>query len=403
MARLHLFNPESDLQLANGSPHFTAPKAATDLARAGAVLPVWYGNAGDVFLGAVNRHWYETMADVFGLNVLPFHGDINIYAPTPWGWSSATLNYFKNIGYDPAYLPSPDTVDVWRTLSSRATSAELLTQIMEYADDLINGDVEKYAPRIATTVLEAMDHIERMGRAMLKLPWSNAGRGQQDTDRTTPNELIRRVSGMISRQGSIEISPYYVGHLDFAMLFDDCRFEGYSLFNTDTHGGWIGNVLIDDAEIERRIIEVVGRDIDFGALRATTQTVLRNAAERFNYHGPAGIDFLVADSKDNTRLIVPVEINWRRTMGHVARTFYHRYMMPESTGLLTTPLATATAADTQIDLKSVINARPDAAGRLIVDGRLGAGSLDLVPPGGAFRFRVTTTLPGHTSKTDFPR
>lgn len=378
MARLHLFNPQSDLQLANGSPNFTAPKAATDFAVAAAVLPVWYGDTGDVFAGAVNRRWLETMINAFGINIVPFHGDANDYAATPWGWSPTVRRAFLAMGYVPECLPDVDEIERWRQLSSRVTSARAIAEIMHAVPDLVGGDPERYAPRVATTAPAAMIAIAESGRAMLKLPWSNAGRGQQDTDRTTPDELVRRVSGMISRQGAIEIAPYYTKRLDFAMLFDENRFVGYSLFDTDTHGGWTGNILVNDDEIERRIATAAERDIDFETLRRVVREVVTCHAAQNGYKGPVGIDFVVADGLDGPTLVPPVEINWRRTMGHVSHTFYVRYMSPETVGILSTPLA----AD--------VPAVPfDAA--VVDNGRLAAGDIDLVPPGGAFRVRVHTT------------
>lgn len=375
MARLHLFNPQSDLQLANGSPNFTAPKAATDFAVAAAVLPMWYGSAGDVFAGAVNRRWLETMMKTFGINIVPFHGDANDYTATPWGWSPAVRRAFLAMGYAPECLPDADQVERWRQLSSRVTSARAIAEIMHAVPDIVANAPARYAPRIATTASAAMIAIADLGRAMLKLPWSNAGRGQQDTDRTTPDELVRRVSGMISRQGAIEIAPYYTKRLDFAMLFEPGRFVGYSLFDTDTHGGWTGNILVDDDEIERRIVAVAERDIDFETLRRVARDVVTHYAVENNYTGPVGIDFMVAAGPDDVIVVPPVEINWRRTMGHVSHTFYARYIAPGTVGVLSTPLA----AD--------VPAVPFDAS--VIDGeRIVEGDIDLVPSGGLFRVRV---------------
>ena len=68
MPGLHLFFPENDLALAQDNASYTAPPAAVKLRRAGATLPLWYGDAGDyVIADGVNARWYNDVAGRFGL------------------------------------------------------------------------------------------------------------------------------------------------------------------------------------------------------------------------------------------------------------------------------------------------------------------------------------------------
>lgn len=370
MSVIHLFNPQNDLALANGSPNFTAPKAAVDLACAGACLPMWYGQPGDCFFGAVNDRWFTNVSQTFSLAVEPTIRPRAGYGIEPWGWSAATRCLLENMGVSSAILPDKSTIEAWREFSSRVASAPVLSSLMAEVPSLVDGRPDAFAPRIATDVDEAMDIISTFGgRAMLKLPWSNAGRGQQDTARTTPDELLRRVGGMIARQGAIEISPYYDGILDFAMLFDVNGFVGYSLFTTDTHGGWLENRLLSDTDIEELIMAKAATEVDFEVLRSVLSRLVAESARKVCYAGPSGVDFMVAKAPDGSIVIPPVEINRRRTMGHVAHTLKQNILAPGVEGSFAiTPRGQAGYAD---------NYRTSGM-------RLVEGILNLVPPGGAF-------------------
>ena len=72
--KLHLFNPENDLALAANLDHYTPPKAAVDLRRSGALLPMWYADAGDrVLCHGVNARWFDTVRTAFGIDVDVFN------------------------------------------------------------------------------------------------------------------------------------------------------------------------------------------------------------------------------------------------------------------------------------------------------------------------------------------
>ena len=372
-----LFNPQNDLALANGSPTFTPPKSALDLAVSGACLPMWYGERGDYFIGAVNALWYDSICNAFGIETTPtMRVPDNVY-PSPWGWSPATLRYLKEFGFDEKVLPSVEQVADWRTMSSRATSVPLISDIIEKSVNFISGDKPLFKPRIAHSVEEALCYIDEIGVAMLKLPWSNSGRGQQVSDRTTPEELLRRITGMLNRQGAIEITPLYNKTLDFAMLWDKGVFIGYSLFTTDSHGGWIQNILMSDDEIEKLINETVGRHINFKENINIFTAILKEFSSKFNYTSPIGVDFLISQNDDGCN-IVPIEINWRRTMGHVSHKLANQYIFPGNKNFFRI-LPSST-------LKAPFHHVTDC---IIENQRLISGELDITPPGGAFRFLLT--------------
>lgn len=375
MARIiYIFNPQNDLCLANGSRNFTPPASSLLLARAGACLPMWYGEPGSAFWGAVNDEWYSDICSAFDIDVTPTRVPECEYIK-PWGWSLSLRNNLINLGFKAHVLPSENDIEHWRELSSRVAGTELTRHIISF----LPANPRLISPMIFTDCAEALEYISRVGVAMLKLPWSNSGRGQQVSDRTTALELHRRVEGMINRQGAIEISPFYNKVLDFAMLWEDGKFSGYSLFETDTHGGWTHNILLTDNEIENVIRDVLGFDFDFNTFEAQIRAKLRLIAERYDYSGPVGIDFIVAEGTDG-RFIVPVEVNWRYTMGYVAHCLSEHYIAEGSKG--TFKIIKSSATDEKFF---------KTAACIIQNHRIVKGKLDLVPPCGDFRFILEVT------------
>lgn len=378
--RVHLFNPQNDLALASGSPTFTAPASARNLARSGAALPMWYARPGDAFIGAVNAQWYDSITSTFGIEVVPFmprpENDSCQVFIEPWGWSPAIRRQLLDMGFCNDILPSAAIIEGWRELSSRITSAEIISHLIATHTSMVSYRTERCKPFIACTLEDALRHIHNIGVAMIKLPWSSSGRGQQVSDRTTPDELVRRLSGMIRRQGAVEITPFYDKLLDFAMLWENGKFVGYSLFITDTHGGWTHNLLLTDREIERRIICNLDACIDLQAVRNTLSKLLYVYSRQYNYTGPIGVDFIVTRQGN----LIPVEINWRHTMGHVAHNLRERFLHPDTSGTFRIESSTAVT----IPFQTIGNC-------IIKDRTLAHGLLDLVPPGGDFRFLLETT------------
>ena len=115
------------------------------------------------------------------------------------------------------------------------------------------------------------------------------------------------IRNVIKQQGSVMVEPYYNKVKDFGMEFERLAnglvcYQGLSLFHTK-NGAYIGYLpleLLDN--IKQRIIDNVQLD---------------------DYQGPFGIDMMIVNSQLSTvnsqLLLHPcVELNLRRTMGHVA-------------------------------------------------------------------------------------
>lgn len=98
--KLYLFNPDSDLALANNEANYIAPASARRMAQDMALLPIWYAAPGSAVLApsAYNADFLKRMRELFGVQVrlatepeLPDYAEARI---VPWGWNPAIRRFF---------------------------------------------------------------------------------------------------------------------------------------------------------------------------------------------------------------------------------------------------------------------------------------------------------------------
>ncbi len=328
MPTLHLFNPENDLALAANEPNYTPPAAALRLRKSGALLPMWWANEGDAILVEDSSLAAEALRlrSEFGL-----HGHIVTeapagFTPSPWGWSIYTRRLFSRAGIPENRLPDDNYIRTVRTLSHRRTTIHVHHLL---------GTPDHLVPIEAGSLEDAIDAIDRFGRAVIKLPWSSSGRGilySADIPRDTLADYIR---GIIKRQGSAMIEPYYDRMRDFAALFYSDKttasiaFRGLSLFATDRRGFYTGNLIMTQPDISHAI------GIDLTDTIASLSQALGDVIAP-HYNGWLGVDMLSHRSPDGSVQIAPcIEINLRRTMGIAALHISHTLAKPGQSRILT--------------------------------------------------------------------
>lgn len=332
---LHVFNPEHDLALASGLSNFTAPHAGRQLHYDLAWLPALWAEQDDVILvenvekarRAVSRRKARPclLADKHQLAALP------VDRIDPWGWDKALRASLLRMGIREELMPTDEALDQMRQLSHRRTAAMLLPQLQ---DEGTTG---------TACECTSTEHVRQLaahyGRIVLKAPWSSSGRGIRFLDHQLPN-VDNWLRNIIARQGSVMVEPYYRRVKDFGMEFmsdgqGTVTCLGLSLFHT-ANGAYTGNILAT----EQAKREMLGRYIPLSLLDATQQRICHLLGEVFKdkYQGPFGIDMMVVTPPDIPEgeelsplpggragcLLHPcVEINLRRTMGHVALAAHH--------------------------------------------------------------------------------
>ena len=127
---------------------------------------------------------------------------------------------------------------------------------------------------------------------------------------------------------------FYEGLFDFALEFSTDSdghtvYEGPSLFRTNPLGGYSGNVIISVEQLENHIAGQLGGMVRFRQMVDTCIEVL-TPVFRGRYVGPFGVDMMLVRTDEGTRLFPCVEVNVRRTMGHVALNLIKRTLKAEA-------------------------------------------------------------------------
>lgn len=321
--KLHIFNPEHDLALAANLRQFTAPHAGRQLRTDLSFIPALWAEEGDFVLvddidDALDkvRHLgskYVGRAEFITKSQLRkvFADTFLVDSVHPWGWDLALREELRRLGCPAIMLPDDDTMQNIRSLSSRQWAAAHLQEEVEY--------------------VERVDDVRRLvvewGRAVVKAPWSSSGRGVRFVSagqfRDKESEFAsfdRWVANIIAHQGGVTVEPYYNKVKDFGMEFEMCEgkvvYRGLSLFQT-VKNAYTGNLLASEDEklqlMERYVSRTQMVDIREEMAR-TIEPYLKDV-----YQGPFGIDMMLcADESDRLFINPCVELNLRRTMGHVA-------------------------------------------------------------------------------------
>lgn len=325
---LHIFNPEHDIALASNLANFTAPHAGRQLRNDLGWLPALWAREGDRVLVEnveyAERTWrrmcsrivsrLETDCFLRGNSLFLAEKQLVSTQETnfinPWGWDKALCASLRRHGMRDALLPTDEQLATVRTLSHRRVAGRLLQQLRRA------GTVGEAFE--CSRVEQVAEHLQHFGRVVVKAPWSSSGRGVRflSLDHSQPS-VHNWLCNVMTAQGSVMVEPYYNKVKDFGMEFEaladgTVRCLGLSLFHTQ-NGAYTGNILAT----ERTKRELMSRYVPVELLDAVAADICRLTASLFcgRYTGPFGVDMMVVEG----HLLHPcVEINLRRTMGHVA-------------------------------------------------------------------------------------
>lgn len=293
--KFHLFNPENDLALAAGTANFTPPKNVVAFRNALAALPAWLADEGDnIYAPGLDESWLRRA----GLSVgLRHEGE-----PAPWGWSANAVARFRALGIEG---PFPDT-ERHRLLSHRRSALDLRRNL--------EGKLSYPLPPLPQEITSVND-LPPTDRIILKSPWSCSGRGVVDCEGMSRENIMRRAADSIRRQGSVMVEPKLRKLRDFAMLFDNGRYCGLSLFLT-SGTAYTGNIVAPQSELA----DMLGTPL----LNETAAAVEQSLPA--DYRGPLGVDMMIYLADNGRELICPtIEINFRRTMGFMALALQRRF------------------------------------------------------------------------------
>ena len=323
--KLHLFNPENDLALADGSFNYCPPPAAAQIAHDLASLPLWFADGGDCVAlpDDVHREFHNRMSSVFAMPA--------IYAPSmqrsitmlsPWGWSAQMRHRFKAMGFDKALLPGDEEIGCMRVLSSRVLTIDVLSALRDAGVDT------PPLPCYIDNIDDAVAYVNAHDRCVVKAPWSGSGKGIMWGIGRAEQPMVHFCRGVIRRQGGVVCEHFLNAKQEFAMEFhaadDRVEFVGYSLFAAE-NGAYCGNLLAADEEIENILSGYVSREA-LVAVREHLCNIMQSQLHGSGYCGYFGVDMMLYDNGEGCRLNPCMEINLRMNMGVVARLFYDRFV-----------------------------------------------------------------------------
>ena len=317
--KLLVFNPEHDLALAANLSNFTAPHAGRQLrADLGFVPAIWA--AADDFVLVENvedaeRRFLRLTRRPFGRFIAKeLLCKLQFSAVDVWGWDLAIRAYLLRWGVEAVVMPTVTQIDAIRQLSHRRHAMQLLESLQ------MPGTIGCASETDQMDIIA--DRLHRGEHLVVKAPWSSSGRGVRFMEGDMNIYDKGWVRHVIEKQGSVMVEPYYNKVKDFGMEFVSdgkglVSYVGLSLFQT-SNGAYTGNILASEDEKEHMISRYISVDL----LKAIRQKIctMMGVLLKDRYAGAFGIDMMVVrrDDGDGFLLHPCVEINLRRTMGHVA-------------------------------------------------------------------------------------
>ena len=314
--KLHIFNPEHDIALAANLSNFTAPHAGRRLRHDLGYLPAIWAEGGYVLVEDIDdaqRGYSRLMHKTFDRFVdkhMLAHLDID--SVEPWGWDLALRSFLLRYGVDA--VPSEKEISEIRDLSHRKHAVRLLGELQ--------GEGTVGRSWCLDSLYDVMGVLFEHRHLVLKAPWSSSGRGIRFVDNEIDQHLSSWVNKTIERQGNIIVEKYNNKVKDFGMEFESdgeggIRYLGLSLFHTQK-GAYTGNILATEEEK----IEMISHYISSERLDSVKEKICicLGPLYKSRYKGPFGVDLMIVRGNEDVNFLLNpcVEINLRRTMGHVA-------------------------------------------------------------------------------------
>ena len=303
MARLLIFNPEHDYALANGSFYYRPPKSITLLAEQLRFVCATWGDPGDLVLSPDNRFFQISREGISEAD--PGYNPRDIEEISPWGWNPLLKHRLLSLGFTASNMPNDEELRHIRRLSHRRISIAF--------NEALHSPL---IPKEFFSEEEAIQFAKQHPGCYFKLPWSSGGRGVVDTSELNERQIRQWAHGALKKQNSIMAETPVDKKIVFASLWEinDGRpeYKGFSISLSDGRGKYKGNIVAPQRAMQQYLQDISGENI-YAYLEKQSE-FLRNEVAPF-YYGSLGIDMMV----DKNGLIFPcIELNLRKTMGHVA-------------------------------------------------------------------------------------
>jgi len=341
--KLHYFNPGHEGAILNGSPYYMAPANVLKMRKDLEFLPAWYTDPEDfIFVENKLPHDFQVILDNHSIKLAKSITEEDLsklyleYQFYPWGISPQVLHYFQEISEK---LCLKSHIPRWNRQITDFTSRKYALKFMEELQRTILPDLdESIKPQIIHNLTDIDNIVSNCNFPLLaKAPFSSSGRGLLWLPvGNLPRSERQILHGIIRKQGFVCLEKVLNKKLDFAMEFLiqeslETTFEGFSLFKNSSKGGYLGNYLDTQENIELKINSFID-----SVLLENVKTELKQIIKReFGsfYSGYVGIDMMVYEEDGKNKLHPCVEINMRNNMGMVATKISNNFMDSYSYGM----------------------------------------------------------------------
>lgn len=332
---LHVFNPSHDEALAARSPYHYPSTIARRLQAEWGALPALWASPGDAVWMPdeaevpLESEWCRGVRFVHRKDLLKSSFWKAVEGIDPWGWDAVLRQQLRRCGAPEVLLPTDEDLEVWRMLSSRHTTSALLPRLRSALAEAGCKVRTVGQSKVVVSVEEALLLSESWGGAVAKSLWSCSGRGVFRVSASPSVNDVNRLARLVKEQGGVELEPVYTPLLDFALEFEalpsgSVRYVGLSLFSTSQSGAYSANRVASSAEL---LAELEWR----GGLPSADVSVLASVCESQlsafidgRYAGPLGMDMMMVEASGGVMLNPCIEVNLRRTMGHMAHCLAQR-------------------------------------------------------------------------------
>jgi hypothetical protein len=303
----------------------------------------------------------------------------------PWGISPQVIHYFDTTNNQ--YRLNLE-IARWNSalehLSSRKNAQICLSELC--------SSIPQISPSIIPCFYENLSDIEQLVEAkdyqlLAKAPYSSSGRGLLWLPIGELTRTERQIlHGMLKKQTCVSVEKALDKQLDFAMEFlisdqSTSSFEGYSLFDTNKKGAYLGNYIGSQSSIESKISSY----IDIRLLDMVKDKLKQILQSQFSsiYSGFIGVDMLIYKEGDAYKLNPCVEINVRNNMGLTAIAISKHYIAPDKEGRFYIDFSA-----TEGELKQLDKQMKEEYPATFYDGKMQSGYLSLCPVTTNSRYRA---------------
>ncbi len=333
-----IFNPTCEYAVANGNgswqPNRLLQKMEEDLS----VLPLYFAAPGDFILvrkmpsAAFLQNVQQLISVLPNFSLLkdaitdPLFQNSPKNKLIPWGWSPAVHQLLAPLKPSCSAEFKHSPVAYWKPSQRDFYSKRFAAEILKKVSSTLSGNIllpENMMPVLCKTKEDFEVQITRWGKIMVKAPWSSSGRGLQPVTKLPVHPKVwEKLLGIVKEQGYAIVEPFLNKVFDFAFQFQITKgkvsFLGFSYFQTDKKGQYLGNYLNGIPEgTSKELISFIEKSSDL--ILKPIAAIIEQSELSQNYEGNFGVDALIYRSEVGELCVNPcLEINLRQNMGLLA-------------------------------------------------------------------------------------